>query len=268
MQHGKYLSDSDPRWSHLSDNAKGTPTQAEKIAEDAERRARRTRNERFVRLTHQLTGEPAWRALGAQARDAYMLLARRARFNKRGACVNNGKLPMGVRELAEDMGASRTTAHLMLVRLQLFGFIVDAWHGHFGDRSGARRSTCWRLTEYGTPDGVATRDYQTIKLRDAERAYREREAKLRGREKNRVTPRVTQKACASPHGVRTRHPTGDTDPISVHGFGHVASPHGVHSREISPGQGASGASGTLPSSPVIRLEDALTSIRARRRQAS
>jgi hypothetical protein len=178
---GHYESDDAPQWRHLSENAKGTPTLAEKIAEDAERRARRSRNERFVRLTHELTGAPAWRALGAQGRDAYMLLARRARFNKGGACVNNGKIPMGVRELAEEMGAGKTTAHLMLIRLQLFGFIVDAWHGHFGDRTGARRATRWRLTEYGTPDGIATRDYQTIVPRDAERAYRQRG----------VPPRVT-----------------------------------------------------------------------------
>jgi hypothetical protein len=219
---GRYKSDDDSRWAHLK-NAKGTPTLEEKTAEENARRLKLKQDERFVRLTNGLTGTPAWEELGAYARDAYLRLARRLRFNDKSACVNNGQVPMGVRALAEEMSvgskhrnktASKTTARLALIRLQLFGFIREEMRGHFGDKTSGRRASRWRLTAYGTPDGVATKDYLTVSVRDANRAYWEREAELRRRRKNPAYPHGTRE-------IKSRIPVGhahvsprDTNPPS------------------------------------------------------
>jgi hypothetical protein len=206
---GYYPSDDDPQYAHLK-NAKGTPTEAEKIEERTAQRAKANLKERFVKLPNDLTASPAWKQLGSYARDAYVRIVRRARFNKQGRIVNNGEIPMAVRELAEEMAVARTTAHLALIRLQLFGFLREGRKGHFGSTLSPRRSTRWILTEHATADALATREYLNIDIRNANKRYAKREFDLR-RKKSCVTPRGTQNAFASPHGVRTRHPTGDTD---------------------------------------------------------
>jgi hypothetical protein len=203
-RNGHYESDNDPLWAdRLSENAKGTPTAGERIAEQNAQRSRAKLKERFVKLSNDLTGSPAWKELGPYARDAYTRIVRRARFNKQGRVANNGEIPMAVRELAEEMGVARTTAHLGLIRLQLFGFLREGRKGHFGSAWGPRRATRWILTEHATADALATREYLSIAIRDAEEQYCKREFDLR-RKKSCVTPRGTQNADASPHGVRVR----------------------------------------------------------------
>src|SRR5262245_33750602 len=98
---GHYESDDDPQWPHLSENAKSTPTYREKIEADGRLKAANARKERFVRLGEIMTSSPAWKALGGGARDAYAWIERRYRK------TNNGKIPMGARDLAELMGVNK-----------------------------------------------------------------------------------------------------------------------------------------------------------------
>ena len=163
---GGYLSDDDPRWSHLSENAKGTPTFREQIAERTTQRAKAKAEERFVRLGHDLTSSPAWKALGAYARDAYAWIERR--YNGK----NNGKVPMAVRELAKQMNADPKTANRALKRLQAFGFLKVHQQGHMGLRGDEqRRATRWRLTQHRCGDHQPTQDYIDIDTVEAERTY-------------------------------------------------------------------------------------------------
>ena len=118
---------------------------------------------------------------------------------------------MAVRELAQEMAVAPTTAHLALIRLQLFGFLREGRKGHFGTVFGPRRSTRWVLTEYAVGDApLATREYLSVGIQDAEKRYAQREFDLRRKTKTCVPPQGTQKANAYPHGVQVRTPTGDT----------------------------------------------------------
>ena len=161
---GRYPSDDDPSWSHLSENAKGTPTYRELLEERFRLRAKQKSEERFVRLGNDLTDSPAWRALGSHARDAYAWLERRYKGK------NNGKIPMSVRELAKQMSVNDKTANKALKRLQAFGFIAVHQKGHMGLRGDEqRRATRWRLTEHRCGDNPATRDYIDVDIDEAER---------------------------------------------------------------------------------------------------
>lgn len=162
----QYPSDGDPSWSHLSENAKGTPTYRELLTERQAKRAKARMDERFVRLGHDLTDSPAWRALGAYARDAYVWIERRY------SGKNNGKIPMSVRELAELMGVDAKTARKAQVRLQVFGFLAVQEKGHIGVRGyEQRRATRWRLTQHRCGDNQATRDHIDVDVVEAEREY-------------------------------------------------------------------------------------------------
>jgi hypothetical protein len=217
---GHYKSDDDPQWAHLSENAKGTPTYAEKIAEQQRIRLKNNTKDGFVALRHDMTGSPAWKALGSGARDAYAWIDRRYRK------TNNGKIPMGARELAEKMGVGKDAANRYLLRLEALGFIAPAKHGHFGDRTGARRSTRWRLTEYGMDGALPTRDYLNFGLVEANqraRAASRRDPKRLHprRRENFVRPQKTDLTSAKDGRVRPQN--ADTDPISVHGIEPLAS---------------------------------------------
>jgi hypothetical protein len=194
---GRYASDDDPSWSHLSPNAKGTPTYRELIAERATKRAKNNAEEHFVRLGHDLTGSPSWEALGPYARDAYAWIARRYRGK------NNGKIPMSVRELAELMGVNDKTAVKAFKRLQLFGFLAVHQKGHMGLRGDEqRRATRWRLTVYGCGDSQPTRDYLDTDIDEAERQY------------NLYLLRTPRGHDTYPDGERTRPPTGDVEKMA------------------------------------------------------
>jgi DNA-binding transcriptional regulator YhcF (GntR family) len=189
---GEYPSDDDPGWSHLSANAKGTPTYREVIEERIARRAKNNAEEHFVRLGHDLTGSQAWKALGPYARDAYSWIARRYRGK------NNGKIPMSVRDLADLMGVNDKTAVKAFKRLQLFGFLAVHQKGHMGLRGDEqRRATRWRLTEYRCEDGQPTRDYLDTDINEAERQY------------NLYFSRTPRGHDTYPDGERTRTLTGD-----------------------------------------------------------
>jgi DNA-binding transcriptional regulator YhcF (GntR family) len=190
MAHRKhrYASDDDPQWDHLSENAKGTPTEREKVEERGRLRQRNKAKERFVRLGHDMTGSPGWRALDPYARDAYAWIERRYRR------TNNGRIPMSVRELAGEMGVHNDTAHKALVRLQVFGFIAVAEKGRIASAWGERKATRWRLTEYGIDGKLPTRDYLDVDIAEAKSRC------------NRIFERPTKPDAAS-HDVGRERPT-------------------------------------------------------------
>src|SRR5262249_19787480 len=144
-----------------------TPTYRERIEEHGRLKAANAKKERFTRLGEIMTGSPAWKALGRGGRDAYAWIERRYRK------TNNGKIPMGARDLAEQMGVGKDAANRYLLRLQALGFIVPTMQGHFGDRTGARRATRWRLTEYSCDGQPPTRDYLNFGLVEANMRARE-----------------------------------------------------------------------------------------------
>jgi hypothetical protein len=233
MNRGRYPSDDDPQWAHLSDNARGTPTYRERIEESGLLKRANAQKDRFIRLGEVMTGSPAWKALGRGGRDAYTWIERR--YHK----TNNGKIPMGTRELAEQMGVDKGTANRYLLRLQALGFIVPAMRGHFGDRTGRRRATRWRLTEYSCDGQLPTRDYLELGPIEANRRARaagqRNPSRLHPGRRKIVRPKnadVTSAKCG-----RVRPQDADKDPTSVHGIEGFASAKCRQSTAV-PGEGA------------------------------
>lgn len=108
---------------------------------------RRTKNsverqERYVKLMHVMTQSPAWRDLTCYARAGYIEIARRYG----GPNSNNSSIPFSVREMAENLGVSSTTAMRVFKELQAHGFIVEMRRGRYGKKR--RLATEWRLTEF------------------------------------------------------------------------------------------------------------------------
>jgi len=100
------------------------------------------RQERYVKLMHTMTQSPAWRDLSCNARAGYIEMARRYG----GPGSNNSSLPFSVREMAEGLGVSQTTAIRVFRDLQDHGFIVEMRRGRYGRKR--RLATEWRLTEF------------------------------------------------------------------------------------------------------------------------
>jgi hypothetical protein len=272
-RNGDYESDDAPEWAHLSNNARGTPTYRERIEESGRLKAANAKRERFVRLGENLTGSPAWKALGRGARDAYTWIERRYRK------TNNGKIPMGARDLAEQMGVDKDTANRYLLRLQALGFIAPMLRGHFGDRSGARRATRWRLTEYSCNGHPPTRDYLNLSLVEANMRARDSSRRNPNRlHPGRVRPQYSGTTglvakSARPQNAdvtsakfgRVRPQNSDTDPVSVHGIEGFASAKFGQSTAV-PGDLAAGAPerSDTSASPIISFQEALARVRERR----
>jgi hypothetical protein len=211
-RNGRYASDDDPEYANLA-NGKGTPTYREKIEEDGRRKAANRTKERFVRLGEIMTGSPAWKALGRGGRDAYFWIERRYRK------TNNGKIPMGARVLADLMGVNKDTANLYIRRLQALGFIAASRKGHFGDRTGAPRSTRWRLTEYSMDGAPPTRDYLNLGMVEAAQRVREtsqRDSKRLhpGRKRKFERPKNADVTSEKPGRERPKNPDINPNPYT------------------------------------------------------
>jgi hypothetical protein len=95
---------------------------------------------RHIRLYAYMTRSPAWKSLNGNERATYLLLA------ERYVGVNNGKIPLSIREVASELGIHFTTAARCLAALQDGGFIVARVKGAFSLKR--RHATQWRLTEH------------------------------------------------------------------------------------------------------------------------
>ena len=96
----------------------------------------------FVPLELFIIKSEAWQSLGIAARLAYIEIA--ALYNQ----VNNGKLALSSRQLAERLPISRATATRAFQELADRGFIVATRPSGFNLKTGERRATEWRLTRY------------------------------------------------------------------------------------------------------------------------
>lgn len=110
--------------------------------------------ERHIRLTHTMTGSPAWKALTA---SAIKLLVALQRFDNG---ENNGDLFMSVRKAQDETGLSRNTVAAAFKDLEDKGFVVPVALGSFKIRGGP--ATSWRLTFVAAPSKrlAPTHDWQ------------------------------------------------------------------------------------------------------------
>ena len=120
-----------------------------------DKKGRSKGGERHVRLTHFMTGTPAWLSLKPADRAMYCELARV--YN--GA--NNGRLALSVREGANRCNINKDTAAKSFRRLEERGLIECATPGGFSRKTP--HAAEWRLTEWkcdfsGAP---ATKAYQS-----------------------------------------------------------------------------------------------------------
>ena len=111
---------------------------------------------RFVRLWHAMMQTPAWLDLDCYARSAYIELSRRYG----GPESNNGEIPYSVREMAENLNVSQSTAIRAFKQLEAHGFIVKVKAGRYHRKR--RIATEWRLTEFpcDVTDALPTKDYE------------------------------------------------------------------------------------------------------------
>jgi len=100
----------------------------------------RRKDARHVRLYAHMTRTPAWRSLNGNERATYLLLA------ERYMGLNNGTIPLSVREVSVELRVSQATACRCLQRLQDRGFLVAMVKGGFNVKR--RLATAWRLTEH------------------------------------------------------------------------------------------------------------------------
>lgn len=90
----------------------------------------------FVLLPHVIINSPAWHNLSCRARCVFIELQKR--YNGR----NNGSISLSVREAADIVKGSKSTAHKVFKELQNNGFIKLVNKGHMGNR----HASTWLLT--------------------------------------------------------------------------------------------------------------------------
>lgn len=110
--------------------------------------------ERHLRLTHTMTGSPAWKALTASAIKLLVALQRLDNGE------NNGDLFLSVRKAQDEIGLSRNTVAAAFKDLEDKGFVVPVVLGSFKVRGGP--ATSWRLTFVPAPSKrlAPTHDWQ------------------------------------------------------------------------------------------------------------
>jgi hypothetical protein len=107
----------------------------------------------FVQIFKYMLKTPAWLALSATARAAYLQIA--MRYD--GA--NNGNIAISVRTLAAELVCGRSTAARTIVELDDAGFIEPTFIGTFSlkkRRASEYRLTCFRCDQSGR---LATRRF-------------------------------------------------------------------------------------------------------------
>lgn len=108
---------------------------------------------KFIMIEGYVKRSEAWRALTVVERAAYLEL--KWRYDG----LNNGRIGLGCRTLADEINMGRDTAARALDGLQEKGFAVKAKASAFNVKT--RRATEWRLTEYAcdVTGEVATKDF-------------------------------------------------------------------------------------------------------------
>jgi DNA-binding transcriptional regulator YhcF (GntR family) len=106
----------------------------------ARSRYKRKGKSKFIMIDGYIMRSAAWKALTANERASYL----EVKWRYDG--LNNGRIGLGCRELAEAIGVSKDTAKRSLDNLQAKGFIAMMKRSGFNVKN--RAATEWRLTEY------------------------------------------------------------------------------------------------------------------------
>lgn len=101
---------------------------------------KRKGKEKFIAVYAYVKRSAAWKALTPVERAAYL----EVKWRYDG--LNNGRIGLGCRELADELGMGRDTANRALEALVEKGFIAKAKASAFNVKN--RAVTEWRLTEY------------------------------------------------------------------------------------------------------------------------
>ena len=96
----------------------------------------------FIALERYIMASPAFRSLSLPARAAYLEM-----LNLYSGS-NNGRIAMSANLLCGKLNAGRATAGRALMELEAKGFLVSIRKGGFNMKSGVRRASEWRLTNY------------------------------------------------------------------------------------------------------------------------
>lgn len=107
----------------------------------------------YVRVIKAMLKEPAWLDLTFGARCLYILL--KSYHNGE----NNGRIYIGVRRAAKELGAGKTSAERWFHELREHGFIRPT-QGAFLGLEGKGSATHWRLTEIGYMGEQPSREYK------------------------------------------------------------------------------------------------------------
>lgn len=106
----------------------------------ARNKNKRRGKSKFIMIDGYVKRSAAWKALTPIERAAYI----EVKWRYDG--LNNGRIGLGCRELADELGMGRTTASLALDALQAKGFTVKSKPSAFNVKNRAVME--WRLTEY------------------------------------------------------------------------------------------------------------------------
>src|SRR5437773_11628799 len=116
-------------------------------------RFKRKGKSKFLMIEGYIVRSPAWRTLTPNDKAAYLEL----KWRHDG--LNNGRIGLGCRELAEALQSSKDTARRSLESLMEKGFLAKAKPSGFNVKN--RSATEWRLTEYpcDVSGHLATKDF-------------------------------------------------------------------------------------------------------------
>ena len=114
---------------------------------------RRKGKSKFIMIEGYVKRSEGWKALSPIERNAYL----EVKWRYDG--VNNGRIGLGCRELADELNMGRDTANRALDGLVEKGFIAKAKPSAFNVKN--RTVTEWRLTEYpcNVTGELATKDF-------------------------------------------------------------------------------------------------------------
>jgi hypothetical protein len=163
----------------------------------AKSRFKRKGQSKFLMIEGYILRSPAWRALSSNDKAAYLEL--KWRYDG----LNNGRIGLGCRELAEALHSSKDTALRVLESLMEKGFVAKAKASGFNVKN--RTATEWRLTEYtcDVSGQLPTKDFMRWEAKENPQAH-QKDAQAHQKDSNGIARRQN-----NPH----RRTTGTVRPI-------------------------------------------------------
>jgi DNA-binding transcriptional MocR family regulator len=169
---------------------------------------KRKGKQKFIMIEGYVKRSPGWKALTPIERAAYI----EVKWRYDG--LNNGRIGLGCRELADEIGMGRTTASQALEGLQEKGFIAKAKASAFNVKN--RAVTEWRLTEYRCdvtgelPTKEFTRWGLEKKTQSAPSDTQSAPADTAPMKKGKIVPHSPLHRTVEPHSGKTQSAPPDT----------------------------------------------------------